>query len=194
VICAVGCEEKKAASLAPSETAAAAPTATAPAAAAAPTPKEPEKPRETGVERTKDLDVSLTDARRSAVETKYPKAKGFIVAKELEEKLKTNKALKDKKSAVAAFDRAAKGKWVLFTGPAVNLTDTGFDVGITYTPQLPNDPIGMSRQFFEVTLSDVDGYSKDKLKAGDPVVVLAQYVGNAKATPGHELIAEQLWK
>jgi hypothetical protein len=95
---------------------------------------------------------------------------------------------------VSAFDKAAKGKWILFSGPLVNLTDDGFDLGVVYTSQMQNDPLGMSRQFFEVTMKEIEGYSKDKFKAGNVVVVLAKYKGDAKAGPGHEVIEAGVWK
>ena len=146
------------------------------------------------LERPSKVETELTDARRAAVEAKYASAKGFLVATELEAKLKANKALKDKKAAVAAFDKAAQGKWVLFSGPAVNLTDDGLDTAVVYTPQLPNDPMGMSRQFFEVTLTKIEGYSKDTLKTGNVVVVLAKYNGSGKASPGYELVSTGAWQ
>src|SRR5690606_1262253 len=184
----MGCEEQ-------AETPAAEPaaaTATAPVEPAAPAEPPEEEPKRTG--RPATLDLALSDARRSAIEAKYGDAKGFVVAKDLEEKLKKNEAIKEKEAAVKAFDRMAKGKWVLFTGPAVNFTDDGFDLGIVYTPQLPNDPMGMSRQFFEVTLEEVEGYDKDAWKVGNPVAVLAKYQGGGKAGPGHELVAVDVWK
>jgi hypothetical protein len=185
----VGCEEEKpkaaAASAAPAATPAPTPTPSAAPAAAATTAK---------AERPTKVETELTPARRSAIESKHAAAKGFLVASELEAKLKANKALKDKKGALAAFDKAASGKWVLFTGPLVNLTEDGFDVGIVYTPQLPNDPMGMSRQFFEVTLTKIEGYTKSDFKDGNVVVVLAKYNGAGKAGPGHELVAGGDWK
>ena len=181
----VACEETKpqaaaAASATPAPTPAPTPSA---APASAPTVEKGARPSK--------VDTELTDARRSAIEAKHP---GFVVAKDIEAKLKANKALKDKKTGIAAFDKLASGKWVLFTGPAVNLTEAGFDVGIEYTPQLPNDPMGMSRQFFEVTLSNVEGYSKDAFKDGNVVVVIAKYTGGGKASSGKELVASGDWK
>lgn len=186
-VLSTGCDQPKPASEAASE---AKPSA---APAAAPAPAETPAPTASAPKRPEKIDTEPTAARRTAVEAKYPSAKGFVVAKELEDKLKANKAIKDKKAALAAFDKLAKGKWLLFTGPLVNLTDEGFDVGIVYTKELPNDPIGMSRQFFEVTLTDVEGYEKDAFKAGNVVVVLAKYTGGGKAGPGHELVAAGAW-
>jgi hypothetical protein len=183
-----GCEDEK-------PSAAAKPAATQ-AAAPAPTPSTPppaaEAPAKT-TERPSKIDMSLTPERRSAIESKYGAAKGFVAAADLEKKLKADKTLKDKKAAVAAFDKAARGKWVLFTGPLVNLTDDGFDVGFEYSPQLPNDPMGMSRQFFEVTLTKVEGYAKDQFKAGNVVVVLVKYNGAQKGSPGYELVSQNVW-
>ena len=117
-----------------------------------------------------------------------------MLASDLQAKLKADKSLKDKKAAVTAFDKIARGKWVLFTGPLVNTTEEGFDIGLEYTPQLPNDPMGMSRQFFEVTMTQVEGYTKDAFKGGNVGVVLAKYVGGGKATPGYELVSTGVWK
>lgn len=183
-----GCEDEKPSAAKPSTTQAATPTPT-------PTPSSPPPAVEaakTG-ERPSKIDTALTPERRTAIESKYAAAKGFLAAAELETKLKADKTLKDKKAAVAAFDKAARGKWVLFTGPLVNLTDDGFDVGFEYSPQLPNDPMGMSRQFFEVTLSKVEGYKKEAFKAGNVVVVLVKYNGAGKASPGYELVSQNAW-
>jgi hypothetical protein len=183
----LACEEEKppAAKAVPSAAPAPMPVP-APTAVPAPAAKSNERPTK--------VDTALTPAHRSAIEAKYPAAKGFLSAAELETKLKANKSLKDKKAAITAFDKLARGKWVLFTGPIVNLTDDGFDIGFEYTPQLPNDPMGMSRQFFEVTMSKVEGYAKDGFKDGNMGVVLVKYEGNGKASPGYELIATDVWK
>lgn len=182
----LACEEEKKPAPAAAPSAAVMPAVPAPAPA--PEPAPPPK-----AQRPK-VDPELTDARRAAAEAKYPEAKGFLVAKELEDKLKANKAIKAKEGALTAFDKAAKGKWVLFAGQMVNLTEKGFDVGIVYTPQIAGDVMGMSRQFFEVTLSEVEGYEQGQFKAGDMVVVLAKYQGGGKAGPGRELVAKDVWK
>jgi hypothetical protein len=168
----------------------------APSAAPAPTPTpeapKPEPKPESG--RPEKIDVTLTPERRTAIETKYATEKGFLVEKEIEAKLQKNKALKDEKTALAAFDKLAKGKWILFAGNAANLSASGFDMGVVYTPQIPGDSIGMSKQWFPVTMSDVEGYKQDLLKVGDVVVVLVKYNGTGKASPGHELVATGVWK
>lgn len=186
----LACEDEKPAAPAKASapTAAAAPAAT-PSAAPAAAPKA-----EKANERPSKVDTELTPARRAAVEAKYASAKGFLAATDLQAKLKADKSLKDKKAAITAFDKLARGKWVLFSGPLVNATDDAFDIGLEYTPQLPNDPMGMSRQFFEVTMSQVEGYAKDDFKGGNVGVVLVKYNGAAKASPGYELVAAGAWK
>jgi hypothetical protein len=185
----MGCEEEKPAAkpATTSEVAAAPPPAPAPSATAA------ELAPKKGNERPSKVDTELTAARRSAIETKYPAAKGFVDVAELQTKLKADKKLKDKKAAVAAFDRLARGKWVLFSGPLVNLKDDSFDIGLEYTPQLPNDPMGMSRQFFEVSMSKVEGYDKEAFKGGNVGVVLVKYNGATQAGPGYELVSAGAW-
>jgi len=186
----LACEDEK-----PPVNKTAAPSATAPAPVAAPSaaPAETAKPEKAGARPSK-VEMELTPARRAAIESKYAAAKGFVAASELQAKLKADKSLKDKKAAITAFDKLARGKWVLFTGPLVNATDDAFDIGLEYTPQLPNDPMGMSRQFFEVTMTQVEGYAKDDFKGGNVGVVLAKYNGAAKASPGYELVATGAWK
>ena len=120
-----------------------------------------------------------------------PRVRSFAGA--IEAKLKADKSLKDKKGAVAAFDKLARGKWVLFTGPLVNLSEDSFDIGLEYTPQLPNDPMGMSRQFFEVSMKQIEGYSKAPFKGGNVGIVLVKYNGAATASPGYELVALGTW-
>lgn len=186
----LGCEDEKPAGASK----AAAPTAAAtPAAVPSAAPAEAPKAAKTS-ERPSKVDTELTPARRTAVEGKYASAKGFLAAADLQAKLKADKSLKDKKAAITAFDKLARGKWVLFSGPLVNATEDGFDIGLEYTPQLPNDPMGMSRQFFEVTMSQVEGYAKDDFKGGKVGVVLVKYNGAAKASPGYELVSAGIWE
>jgi hypothetical protein len=182
--CAACNDAKKAPEPAPTATPAPTPVAPPPE----PEHKEPPKPS-----RPEKIDVELTPDRRTKVEAAMPEAKGFLVASALEEKLKANKKLKEKEGGVAAFDKMAAGKWVLFTGPIANLTDSGFDMGITYTPQIKGDMMGMSRQWFPVTFSNVKGYDQNKFKVGNVVVVVAKYGGKQKAGPGEELVDAGVW-
>jgi hypothetical protein len=163
-----------------------------PAAAPTPTPT-PQPSAEPKPSRPEKIDTALTDEKRAKAEAAIPEAKGFVEVSKFEEKLKANKALSSKEKAVPVFDKMLSGKWALFTGPAVNLTDSGFELGITFTPQLPNDPMGMSRQWFPVKFSNIKGYEQSKLKDGQVVVVLAKYNGKQEASPGSELVALDLW-
>jgi hypothetical protein len=185
----LGCDTDK-----PAPTEASAAPSAAPAPAPTPTPEAPKPEPKPESGRPEKIDVTLTPDRRTAIETKYATEKGFLVEKEIEAKLQKNKALKDEKTALAAFDKLAKGKWILFAGNAANLSASGFDMGVVYTPQIPGDSIGMSKQWFPVTMSDVEGYKQDLLKVGDVVVVLVKYNGAGKASPGHELVATGVWK
>jgi hypothetical protein len=173
-------------------------SASAPTAAPTPTPEvkasadKPAKPA--SPQRPEKLDTEVTAARREKIEKAHPEAKGFLVLKDVEDKLKTQKKLKEAKDGVRAFDALAKGKWVLFTGPLVESKDDGFSVGVSYTPLLEGDRVGLSRQFFLVALSDVKGYAKsDDMKDGTLVAVLAKYDGASKGGPGFELVAESNW-
>jgi hypothetical protein len=180
----VGCSEEK--KVAAAATAAPTPSP-APTPVPAPAPKE-EKPK-----RPQKIDTEVTADRRAKVEGSNADAKGFLVASDLETKLKANKTLKAKEAGVTAFDKMASGHWVLFAGPLSNPTDSGFDLGITYTPQMAGDVMGMSRQWFPVTFSGVKGYDSASFKPGQVVVVLAKYVGKQKAENGQELVAEGMW-
>lgn len=151
--------------------------------------KEPEKPA-----RPKDIPRDLTPERRAAVEKAHPESKGFLFVTDLEEKLKKDKKNTAKAAALKSFDKTAKGKWLLFAGTLINPTETGFDVAVTYTPLAEGDVMGISRQFFTVTLSDIEGYAKENFKAGNTVAVVAKYSGDGKAGPGYELVAEDNWK
>jgi len=185
---ASGCDTTKTAQAKPKPSATAAAT---PAPAA--TPAAPKPTAATPAERPEHLDTKLTDARRAKIEKAHPDAKGFLVMTDLQDKLKKEKSLKDKTKAMVAFDRLAKGKWVLFTGPLTNENDKGFSLGVTYTPRMKGDIMGMSRQFFLVQLPEVKGYSADKMKNGTMVAVLAKYEGKGKATPAFELVSEGDW-
>lgn len=170
----------------------AAPSAAAPAPSAPPSPVPVPLP-EVKKKRPDKIDTEVTAERRAKIEAAIPEAKGFLVASELEEKLKANKTLKEKEAGVKAFDKLAQGKWILFAGPLSNPTAVGFDLGITYTPQIPGDVMGMSRQWFPVTFSSVKGYVSEDMKVGQTVITIAKYGGKQKATPGEELVATERW-
>jgi hypothetical protein len=53
--------------------------------------------------------------------------------------------------------------------------------------------MGMSRQFFTVTFSEVEGYDESKFKVGNTGVVLAKYAGGGKASPAYEVVETGHW-
>jgi len=165
----------------------------APAATPMPAPTPPPPPKEAKPARPEKIDTALTPERRAKIESAVSDAKGFLVADDLEKKLKANKTLKAKEAGVTAFDKMASGHWVLFASPISNPGDDGFDLGITYTPQIAGDVMGMSRQWFPVTFTGVKGYDAGSFKPGQVVVVLAKYGGKQKAEQGQELVATGLW-
>lgn len=173
------------------------PSSGAPSAAVtvtSPTPKASESERkEAKAQRPEKLDTELTVARREKIEKAHPEAKNFVSLKELEDKLKTQKNLKEEKDGIKAFDALAKGKWVLFTGPLVQPKDDGFSIGVSYTPLVEGDRMGLSRQFFLVALTDVKGYDANTMKDGTQVAVLGKYEGSGKGSPAFELVAENNW-
>src|SRR6185295_14258117 len=104
-VSAAACDDKKAPP--PAEKPAPAPT---PTPTKEPAPVEPAKPS-----RPEKIDTAITADKRGKVESAVPESKGFLLATELEEKLKANKKLKEKTAGVTAFDKMAQSKWVLFT-------------------------------------------------------------------------------
>jgi hypothetical protein len=196
-ICALqlsACEEQKKPAPAAAASAAAAPPApptAAPTSAAAPAAEE--KPK--GAEPLKGTDLALTDARRSKIEQAVPEAKGFVEASDIEKDLQKKKIKSDDEGAAAAkaFDGQARGKWVLFRGNITNMKPDSFELGVTYTPQIAGDAIGMSRKFFLVGFKDVKGYEVSAYKGGQLIVVLAKYLGNKQASPGYDLHALGDW-
>jgi hypothetical protein len=187
VVCVTGCDDKKPVPVAETAVAPPPPVPT-------PTPTKPAEPAaEEKKSRPEKIETEVTPERRTKAEAAVPDAKGFLVGRSLEDKLKANKALKEKEAGVAAFDKMAKGKWILFTGPISNPTDAGFDLGMTYTPQIKGDMMGMSRQWFPISFTEVKGYEAANFKPGQMVVVLAKYDGKQKASPGNELVATGNW-
>ena len=164
-----------------------------PVATAAPTPTpsaKPEKPADTQAPRPRNLKTELTDAQRKKIEAAHPEAKGFLEASKLEAAIKKKKP-KAKEPAMKELDKLAKGKWILFIGPTTNVKPKVFDMGVTYTPRVEGDRIGLSRQFFLVNFSDIKGYDEKRLRNGTMVAVLAKYTGKGKAVSGFELVEEK---
>lgn len=183
-----GCEKSSKAAPKPAPSATATATTRAPVASSA----APAVQQQPSAARPKHLDTKLTEARRSKIDKAYPEAKGFLDSNKVEARLMKEK-LGSKSAAMHAFDRVAKGKWVLFTGPLDNASAQGFRLGVKYTPRLKGDRLGLSQQFFMVQLSGIKGYDSATMKNGTEAVVLAKYQGKGKAGPGYELVAQHNW-
>jgi hypothetical protein len=140
----------------------------------------------------KVTDLELTDERRGKIEEGVPDAKGFLAATDIEADIHKAK-LDDEAKAVKAWDAKTKGKWILIKGNIANITENDFDLAVTYTPQAPNDPMGMSKKFFFVKLSGVEGYEMKNYKDGQFAVMLMKYDGQKKASAGHDVVAEGYW-
>jgi hypothetical protein len=137
-------------------------------------------------------DLELTEERRGKIEGAIGDAKGFLGASDVEAELHKQK-LDDEAKAVKAWDAKAKGKWVLIKGNIGNATDNDFDLAVTYTPQAEGDVMGMSKKFFFVKLSGVEGYDAKNYKDGQFAVMLMKYDGQKKASAGHDVVAKGYW-
>jgi hypothetical protein len=138
-------------------------------------------------------ELLLDAGRRARIEAAHPEAKGFLDLDPLEKELfglELPRGAADK--ALAAFDKRARGKWVLFTS---NLIDPaqGFEVPVHYTARDAKDRLGLTSTWFSVRLEQIRGFDPAKYRPGELVVVLAKYNGNKLAGPGHDLVLGDLW-
>ena len=145
---AVGCEENanepSKATAAASALALHSPLTQPTASGAGPTPEPIDTSRFIQRPRS-DSELVLTDRLRSDIEAAFPKAKGFIDVRTIEEKLVHADIPRGKESkAIQMFDAQAKGKWVLLAGHVANPTDKGFQFGVRYTPRDPRPTCGKS--------------------------------------------------
>jgi hypothetical protein len=143
--------------------------------------------------RPKEIELTLSAARRAKIEAAVPEAKGFLVAKELEADVQSINKINKKPRVVRWLDEQATGKWVLFTAPYNNLAGERFELPFTYARKSKRDPFGMSQMWVFVEFEDVKGHHALTLNNGDTAVILAKYAGNLKASPGHDLVALGLW-
>jgi hypothetical protein len=168
------------------------PTASVPSEpSAAPAPPPPVQKRRRPEHRG---DLILDSARRARIEAAHPEAKGFLDLDALEKELFTlelKRGSADK--ALAAFDKRARGKWVLFASRLVETQGEAAHLTVHYTPSDPKDPLGLTSTWFAVRCESIAGYLAGDYKPGELMVVLAKYQGKKRAGPGHDLVASQLW-
>lgn len=191
LLAGLGCDSKPAAPPPPSEAAVSASAALQAAQKAA-----AEKIARKVIKRAKtEADLVLTPERRTKLESLVPEAKGFLDQREeLEPKLfKQELKRGSNDTALKAFDKLAKGKYVLFSGYIIDPKPEGFDLALRYTPRDPADPVGLTATWFPVHFSQVKGYDATAYKGGEPVVVLAKYEGAQATSAALDLISSEVW-
>lgn len=187
-----GCDSKPKEQAAPpvSEAAAAASAALEAARAAA-----VEKATRKVIRRAKDeADLLVTPERRAKLEATVPDAKGFLDQRELEPQLhKLDLKRGNNEAAIKAFDKLAKGRFVLFTGYIVDPNTEGFALALRYTPRDPADPVGLTATWFPVHFTNVEGYDPAAYRAGERLAVLARYEGSQRTSQARDLILLEQW-
>lgn len=142
-----------------------------------------------------EADLVVTPERRAKLEAVVPEAKGFIDQREeLEPKLfkqELKRGAND--TALEAFDKLAKGKYVLFSGYIIEPKPEGFDLAVRYTPRDPADPVGLTATWFPVHFTQVRGYDATAYQGGEPVAVLAKYEGAQATSAARDLISLEEW-
>lgn len=142
-----------------------------------------------------EADLVLSPERRAKLEAIVPEAKGFLDHRgELEPKL-FGKELKRgaTDAALEAFDKLAKGRYVLFSGYVMDPKPEGFDLAVRYTPRDPADPVGLTATWFPVHFSQVKGYDASAYMGGEPVAVLAKYEGGQATSAARDCISLEEW-
>ena len=142
-----------------------------------------------------EADLVVTPERRAKVESLVPDANGFLDQREdLEPKLfkqELKRGAND--TALKAFDKLAKGRFVLFSGYIIDPKPDGFDLAVRYTPRDPADPVGLTATWFPVHFTQVKGYDASAYKGGEPVAILAKYEGNQTTSAARDLISSEEW-
>ena len=132
--------------------------------------------------------------RRAKLEAAYPLAKDFLEQSAVEQEL-FGKPLKRgaNDAAVAAFDRLAKGRYVLFTGNIMSPAADGFELAVRYTPREATDPMGLTATWFPVRFQNVEGYDQAQYRGGEPTAILAKYEGKQQTSAAADVILLEQW-
>jgi hypothetical protein len=139
-------------------------------------------------------ELILNDERRARIESAYPEARGFLDLDVLEKELfalELRRGGADK--ALVAFDRRARGKWVLFTSKLIDPEADAFEAVVHYTARDAKDPLGLTSTWFPVRFDKIEGLEPKRYRPGDLVVLLAKYQGKQRAGPGYDLILLDRW-
>lgn len=141
-----------------------------------------------------EADLILNPDRRAKLESVVPEAKGFLDQRDLEPLLYKQDLKRGANDAgLKAFDKLAKGRFVLFSGYIVDPKAEGFDLAVRYTPRDPADPVGLTATWFPIHFSQVKGYDASAYKGGEPVAILAKYDGNQTASNARDVISLEEW-
>lgn len=192
LLAAWGCDSKSSAPPPPAPTVAASAIAALEAAQKAAAERMAQKV----IKRAKtEADLVVTPERRTKLESLVPEAKGFLDQRDdLEPKLyKQDLKRGANDAALKAFDKLAKGKYVLFSGYIVDPKPEGFDLAVRYTPRDPADPVGLTATWFPVHFAGVKGYDPKFYQGGEPVAILAKYEGGQATSSARDLISLEEW-
>jgi hypothetical protein len=141
-----------------------------------------------------EADLVVTPERRAKLEAAVPEAKGFLDQRELEPllfKRELKRGATD--DGLEAFDKLAKGRFVLFSGNIIDPKAERFDLAVRYTPRDPADPVGLTATWFPVHFERVAGYDPNVYHAGDPIAVLAFYEGQQTTQKARDVILLEQW-
>jgi hypothetical protein len=142
-----------------------------------------------------EADLLLSPERRAKLESIVPEAKGFLDQREGLEPTLFKQELKRgaNDTAIKAFDKLAKDRYVLFSGYVIDPKPEGFDLAVRYTPRDPADPVGLTATWFPVHFSQVKGYDAAAYRGGEPVAILAKYEGAQATMGGRDVISLEEW-
>jgi hypothetical protein len=139
-------------------------------------------------------ELILTERARAQIEQAFPDAKGFLEVSAIESELQKQGLRRGKEApALAAFDRQAKDKWLLFTGNIVGPEKDRFVLPVRYTARDANDKLGLTSTWLPIELSEIRGYDSTQHEPGELMAVLARYNGKKSASPGYDLVLLDRW-
>lgn len=141
-----------------------------------------------------EADLVLSPERRAKLESVVPEAKGFLDGRELEANLYKQELKRGANdTALKAYDKLAKGRYVLFTGYIIDPKPEGFDMAVRYTPRDPADPVGLTATWFPVHFTQVKGYDSTAYQGGESIAILAKYEGAQAASAARDVISLEEW-
>lgn len=141
-----------------------------------------------------EADLVLSPERRAKLESVVPEAKGFLDSRDIEASLYKQELQRGANdTALKAFDKLAKGRYVLFAGYIIDPKPDSFDMAVRYTPRDPADPVGLTATWFPVHFTQVKGYDATAYQGGESVAILAKYEGAQVASSARDAISLEEW-